>query len=118
MATHVGVMRLVLDVPGARSLKDRRRAVVSLRDRVRHRFPVTWNDVDEGGGHDVAVVVCTSASTDPRLLRSTFDSIRALVASSGKAYPRTVDVDVFPWHPAERRWSDVQDADDDWSSDG
>ena len=106
MATHVGVLRLVLDIPGSRSLKDRRRAIRSLRDRVRHRWPVTWNEIDDTDLHDSRAVVCTSASADPRALRSTFDAIRHFVETSGQAWPRSVDVDVFVWQPPERAWSE------------
>lgn len=105
MAVHVGVLQMQLEVPGARSAKDRRRALKSLQDRVRHRFDITWNEVqDVDGEHDRRRVVCTSASADPQLLRSTFDKVRAFVEQSGRAWPLSVDVDVFPWRPAEPRW--------------
>ncbi len=105
MAVHVGVLQMMLEVPGARSAKDRRRALKSLQDRVRHRFDITWNEVqDLDGEHDRRRVVCTSATSDPQLLRSTFDKVRAFVEQSGRAWPLAVDVDVFPWHPAEPRW--------------
>ena len=102
---HVGVLRLVLRVGGARTLKDRRQAVVSLRDRVRHRFEVTWNEVDDGEAPSRAVIVCTTAGTDARGIRSVFDQIRAFVDGSGKAWAEAVDVDVSPWHPPDVDWS-------------
>ncbi len=43
----VGVARLVLQIPGARSLKDRRRVVKSLKDRVRARLPVSLAEVGD-----------------------------------------------------------------------
>lgn len=106
MAVHVGIMQFRLEVPGARSLKDRRRALKSLQDRVRHRFDVTWNEADEHDDVDRRSVVCTTAGSDARLLRSTLDKIRRFVEDSGKAWPISVEVDVFPWNPHERRWSE------------
>jgi len=101
---HIGVLHLVLRVSGARTLKDRRQVISSLRDRVRHRFEVTWNEVDAGDQPTRAVIVCTTAGTDARLLRSVLDRIRDFVDGSGKAWAESVDVDVFPWHPPDTDW--------------
>jgi hypothetical protein len=46
----VGVLTVRLHIPGARSLKDRRRAVRSVKDRLRSRFNVS---VAEIGAHDI-----------------------------------------------------------------
>src|SRR6185295_18417651 len=43
----VGVGRLVLQIPGARSIKDRRRVVKSLKDRVRAKLPVSVAEVGD-----------------------------------------------------------------------
>ena len=46
MPLHVGVIRLELHIPGARSLKDKRRAVKSLVDRMHHRYRVSVAETD------------------------------------------------------------------------
>src|SRR6266542_2583464 len=43
---HVGVMRLVLEIPGARSLKDKRQVVRSFKERVKSRLGVSIAEVD------------------------------------------------------------------------
>src|SRR5436190_5389787 len=43
----IGVLRLVFQIPGAASLKDRRRVVKSFKDRVRARLPVSLAEVGE-----------------------------------------------------------------------
>lgn len=43
---HVGVMRLSLEMPGARSLKDKRQVVRSFKERVRSRIGVSIAEVD------------------------------------------------------------------------
>lgn len=43
----VGVGRFVIQIPGARSIKDRRRVVKSFKDRLRARLPVTAAEVGE-----------------------------------------------------------------------
>lgn len=42
---YVGVMRLGLMVPGARTLKDKRRVVLSFKERVQGRFKVSIAEV-------------------------------------------------------------------------
>lgn len=43
----VAVARLDVMIPGARSLKDRRQAVKSLKERLAGRFPVACAEVDD-----------------------------------------------------------------------
>lgn len=95
----VGVLRMVLSIPGARSLKDRRQAVVSLRDRLRHRFDVTFHEVDPNDRPTRQVVVLTTGGNDPQVIRSVLDQIVGFTGRSGQVLLGEVDVDVFRWHP-------------------
>jgi len=52
----VGVARLVLSIPGARTLKDRRRVVRSFKERVRARLPVSLAEVGELERYQVATL--------------------------------------------------------------
>ena len=52
----VGVLRLVFQIPGAASLKDRRRVVKSFKDRVRARFPVSIAEVGDLERYQVATL--------------------------------------------------------------
>jgi uncharacterized protein YlxP (DUF503 family) len=52
----IGVLRLVFQIPGAASLKDRRRVVKSFKDRVRARFPVSIAEVGDLERHQVATL--------------------------------------------------------------
>lgn len=70
----VGVSRIDLHIPQARSLKDKRQVVKSLVHRIAHRFNVSVSEID---GHDlwqtgtIAVAHVASSQTDSdRLLRS------------------------------------------------
>ena len=102
---HVGVLRIVLTVPGAHSLKDRRQAVLSVRDRIRHRFEVTFNEV--GGGEDPQrrTIVVTTAGNDGRKIRSVLDQCVAMVHEHPVVVAAEVDVDVFRWHPSKEDWA-------------
>lgn len=103
----VGVLRFDLMLPGARSLKDRRRVVVSLIDRIQHRFPVSAHDID-GDTNGRAVLVVTTAGNAPAQLRSALDRISTFVTEQGTAMVLDRVVDVFRWNPdAPEPWEDL-----------
>jgi uncharacterized protein len=52
----VGVARFVLQIPGSRSLKDRRRVVKSFKDRVRARLPVSVAEIGDLELYQVATL--------------------------------------------------------------
>src|SRR5262245_60036444 len=52
----VGVLRLTFQIPGARSLKDRRRVVKSFKDRLQARLRVSVAEVGGLDEHQRAVV--------------------------------------------------------------
>lgn len=101
MNEHIflGVLRMALTIPGARSRKDRRQAVVSLRDRVLHRFDVSFHLIGDSDRPTRQVVVLTTSGGDPALIRQTLDRITGFVNQSGRLLLGEVDVDVFRWHP-------------------
>lgn len=72
----VGVLRMVLRMPGSRSLKERRRVVHALRDRIVHRHNAAFAEVGHLEAHDAAVVAVSLVGNDARHLRSRLDQIR------------------------------------------
>ena len=99
------MLRLVLTVSGARTLKDRRQTLVSLGDRLRHRFPVTFNEIGTGSDPTRQTVVLTTASNDPRLVRSILDQCVAIVHAHPVAVAAEVDLDVIRWHSSREGWA-------------
>jgi uncharacterized protein YlxP (DUF503 family) len=60
----VGVARIVLQIPGARSLKDRRRVVKGLKDRARAKLPVSIAEIGDLERHHVATLGVSVVSND------------------------------------------------------
>jgi uncharacterized protein YlxP (DUF503 family) len=77
----VGVLRLELAVTDARSLKDKRRVVKSIKDRLANRFKVSVAEVDALDAHQRAVIGVAVVSNDPvhahRCLDRIVDFVRA-----------------------------------------
>jgi uncharacterized protein YlxP (DUF503 family) len=93
----VGVARIVLQIPGARSLKDRRRVVRSFKDRVRGRVPVAIAEVGDLERYQVATLGITTVSNDSarcsevlsavaKLARQVSDAVLADVATEITSY--------------------------------
>lgn len=104
----VGVLHAVLAVPGARTLKDTRVVSRSIRDRVRHRYSVSYHDVPQSRRDRFGAIV-TTAGNDQRKIRSILDKIRGYIESRPEVVIARVDVDVFRWHPPHRATYDVAD---------
>ena len=60
----VGVGRVVVQIPGARSIKDRRRVVKSFKDRVRAKLPVSVAEVGDTDLLQVATLGLAIVSND------------------------------------------------------
>jgi len=60
----VGVARLVVSIPGAQSLKDRRRVVKSLKDRIRAKMPVSIAEIGDLERYQVATLGVAVVSND------------------------------------------------------
>lgn len=99
-AIFVGVLRVVLRMPGNRSLKDRRRVVLSLRDRIQARHHVSFAEVGHLDDAQAAVLAVCAVGNDARLLQSRMDSIRAEVESVVDAMVVEESVRIDPWKPS------------------
>ncbi len=60
----VGLLQLDLMIRGARSLKEKRRAVKSYKDRVRSRFNVSISEVGDHELYQRAAIAVAAVGTD------------------------------------------------------
>lgn len=88
----VGISRCELHLPEARSLKDKRRVVKSLVERIHSRFRVS---VAETGFHDLhqrAEIGIAIVGSDEREIEGLLDQIRAIFDGEPEAW-------VTSWEP-------------------
>ena len=97
----IGVLRLVLVVPGARSLKDKRRDVARVRDRLRARHNLSVAEVGHLDSPDRAVLAATLVSNDAVGLRSVLDRLAHEVESWMPAQIAQRSVMIFRPGPTE-----------------
>lgn len=72
-------MRLVFRLPQARSLKDKRRVRNRIRDRVRAKFDVACNEVEELDEHRRLVLGVAAVGNDGKVLGSLLDKIERFI---------------------------------------
>ena len=90
------MLRLSLAMPAARSLKDKRRVVSRLRERLRSRKNLTVAEVGHLDRHARAILVVGLVANAARVVRSQLD---ALAHEIDRLIPGTVverTVSVFP----------------------
>lgn len=105
----VGVLRLVIAVPASRSLKDKRRVVHQVRDRLRARRNVSVAEVGHLESHARAVLAVSMVSNEARHLRSALDAMAGEIADWHVGIVEEATVELF------RPWQD--DAGPDWDDD-
>ncbi len=71
----VGVLQLSLLIPDAMSLKDKRRAIKGLKDRLSARHNVSVAEVDELDAHRQSVVAVALVSNSRRFTESCLSKI-------------------------------------------
>ncbi len=96
-AIVVGVMRLVLEVPGSRSLKDRRHGVRSVKDRLAARFGAAVAEVGHLENHERCVLAVTVVGNDAGLVRSRLDQMRGDVDQHADVILVDACTVVSPW---------------------
>lgn len=94
---QIGVMRLVVEVPGSRSLKDRRHGVRSVKDRLAARFGAAVAEVGHLEHHERCVLAVTIVGNDAGLVRSRLDQMRADVERHADVLLADCHVVVSAW---------------------
>ena len=80
----VGVMEVEFLVPGATSLKDKRRAVKSVKDRIRHRFNASVAEVDHQDLWQRAVLAFAVVGTDGPFVLKVIEEIRRFLGRDAR----------------------------------
>ena len=71
----VGVLRVELAIFEALSLKDKRRVVKGLKDRLSHKFNVSVSEVDALDARQRAVLGIAMVSNEARFVQSCLDKV-------------------------------------------
>ncbi len=92
----VGIARLVLHIPSARSLKDRRRVVARLKERLRQHLPISVGEVGDVT-HQQATLGIAMVHRTAAECRRVLESARQLSQSHADAMLIDVSGEVLPF---------------------
>lgn len=80
----VGILKLRIMIPGSHSLKEKRHALRSIKDRLRAQYNVSVAEVDAQDVWQTAVLAVASVGADRSDVEGRLDSVVSLVRSSGQ----------------------------------
>jgi uncharacterized protein YlxP (DUF503 family) len=95
---YVGIMHVLMIVPEARTRKDKRQAIRSLTDKIKHRFNVSCHLLGHGDHPGRQRIILTTAGGDMASVKQAFETVRAFLQSYDRAWPGSVDSEIFSWH--------------------
>lgn len=93
----VGVARVVLRIPGARSLKDRRRVIKSYKERLKARLPVVVAELGDAESYGLATLGMCAVSGELSQCQSIIDKALAMAHSLGDAMVVDARHEVIPF---------------------
>ena len=91
----VGTLRVVFLVAGAASLKDKRRVVKGLKDRIRHRFNVSVAEVDFHELWQRSAIGVAAVGTDGAFIAEVLGKVLALVRRDHSVQVLRHDMETF-----------------------
>lgn len=72
---HIGILQFTIDIPHAESLKDKRRVVKSMKDKLRQRFNVSIAEIEDHDSWTVGTLGVAMVGTDVPYLNGALDKI-------------------------------------------
>jgi uncharacterized protein len=94
---HVGVMRLILEIPGARSLKDKRQVVRSFKERVKAHIAVSIAEVGSLDKLQLATFGVAVVSGDPVVCEEILGRVTSLAGQLPNALLTDRAVEIIPF---------------------
>ncbi len=82
----VGVLQIRVALRESQSLKDKRRVIRSLRDRLRHRFNVSVAETDHHDMVQTATLAIAQVSSDSRYVRGSLEQVLKVVRQCREAH--------------------------------
>ena len=82
---NVGLLQIVLQIPDAQNLKDKRRILRGLLDQIKAKFEVAAAEIDDQDAWQSSVVGFATVSNDRRLAAQVMDRVLAFVRESPAA---------------------------------
>lgn len=93
----IGVARIALQIPGARSLKARRRVVRSFKDRARAKLPVSIAEVGDVEAYQVATLGAAVVSKDASRCQEVLSHLSSMASTLPDAVLTDIRTEIVPF---------------------
>ena len=91
----VGIIKAHLQVPGSRSLKEKRHAIRSLKDQLQSRFKVSVAEVDDQDLHQSAVLGVSFVASDGKNAQSRVQNLVNFIEDYRNAVVVAIDKEIL-----------------------
>ena len=91
----IGVLQLEISIPDAMSLKDKRRVVKSLKDRIAHAHNVSVAEVGALDEHRRSIIAIAMVSNDDRYVESQLSKLVDFVRLNPQASLMDYQIDLM-----------------------
>lgn len=78
---YIGICKITLHLHGSQNLKNKRRIVNSVRDRLQKQFPIAIAEVDHYDLWQLATLGLACVSNDSKIIQQTLSKIMAYLES-------------------------------------
>ena len=78
----VGILTIVLSIPGSDSLKDKRQVVKSILDTARNRFNISAAEIDRLDSHRSAGLAFACVSNEKSVANRVLDKVSGFIESN------------------------------------
>lgn len=92
---RVGVLKITLVVPSSSSLKQKRKVLHSIKDRLRVKFNVSVAETDSQNHRQIATIGVATISNDSRHLQSVLNKIADFVRNCPYAEIINTEMDIY-----------------------
>ena len=92
---QVGLLKVQLNLNGVSSLKDKRKIVKSLIERLKSRFNVSVSEIDHNDSKITAVIGVAVISNDGKFVNAQLDKIIDFIRKDGRFYLGPIEREMF-----------------------
>ncbi len=94
---YIGILKIDIHVPYARSLKEKRQVVKKITDNLRNRFPASVAEVDYMDMWQRAMIGVSLVSSDHKKLESIIDKISLFLETNFDCQIAEIEKEIISW---------------------
>ena len=92
---QTGLMKVQLNLSGIGSLKDKRKIVKSLIERLKSRFNVSVSEIDHNDSKITAMIGIAVVSNDGKFINAQLDKIIDFMRKDGRFFLGPIEREIF-----------------------